>query len=495
MTMSKKRVLLIQPPLLQGEMSVDIIQEKYWDALTKTVERIYEEKGLYRRLLRAKGNFTGFHEPNIGLLYIAGVLKQHDCDVEYYDFNLLDAKIRNEQHRPISVSDIEHTLSQVRLEDLTMVGISPITVNFGWAMKIAGVLKRLNRNVVVVVGGVHVSFEYMSVLRDYNEVDVVVIGEGEETIVELAECLCQHNMQTANLEHIKGIAYRHDTDMLFTGERKRITDLDRLPYPLYELLPREYTENAILRVLTSRGCRNNCAFCVPSKMFREVVFRDPIRVVDEIQHLMREFGCRTFMVGDLNFLNHYEYSAAFCNELIRRDLDILWMCQSRTDLIDRDVARLMYRAGCVMVCLGVESADQSVLDRSGKGITTEMNLEALRTVKDAGLKVFTYWAFGLPGETHESAQKTIRMLRELLDQGLLDYTHCTLVVPYPGTPLFTNPEKYDLRIVSKDFDRYWLSCDYLGAGLPVAETRGLSIYEIYGYWQLALATVAGNLHK
>lgn len=488
-------IVFLQPPLLQSKMETDVVQEEYWKVIAESVRKIFIEKGLEEKLYKMKGNFTGFHEPNIGLLYIASILKRKGYDISYFDFHLMDAEIRNEVKRPIALRDMEETLKRCISAETKIVCMSPLTVNCSISLKLAAIIKGINQDTTIILGGPHVTFQYSDILKENPYVDVIVIGEGEDTITELTEVIFKEGLQPDKLQNIKGLAYKSSGEVVYTGKRGRIANLDDLPYPAYELLPEDYLENAILRVITSRGCNNNCSFCVPSKMFQKVIFRDPGKVIDEIEYLTKRFKTKTFMIGDLNFLNDYEYSKRFCQILRERKLDILWMCQSRTDLIDESVAKLMYEAGCVMVCLGIESADENVLDQSNKRITPEGSIGACRIAKDAGLKIFTYWAFGLPGETHDSAFRSIKLLRKLLKEKLIDYTHCTMVVPYPGTPLYNNPDKYGLKILSYDFDQYWLGCDYLGAGVPTVETKELTNWEIYGYWQLAMATVAGNMHR
>ncbi len=101
----------------------------------------------------------------------------------------------------------------------------------------------------------------------------------------------------------------------------------------------------------------------------------------------------------------------------------------------------------------------------------------------------------MQGETHDSAHSTVKILRYFIEQKLVDLTHCTVCVPYPGTDLYNHPEKYGIKILHNNYEHYWLNCDYMGTGLPVIETEELSRYEIYAYWQMALAVVAGNLNK
>ena len=501
--MQGKHILLVQPPLLKSEMDVDCIQKKYWQELTsrilqaliarKTETVAYEYKESYTHYDQ---NYTGFVEPNIGLLYIAAQLDEAGHEVRYCDLHLKDAEIRNEGNRPISIEDIENELNNQITEETVIVGISPLTVNYSWAAKIASIVKNINANAIVVLGGVHASFDYERILKEDQAVDVVVIGEGEETIVELAGALSMEGFSDKSLEGIRGIAYRGPRNAVrVTPQRDFIAYLDGLQYPKYDLLPETYQANSIRRVLTARGCNNSCSFCVPSAFFRGLRYRDPVKVVDEIEYFYNVQNCRVFMIGDLNYSSDIEHAGRVCRELIDRELDILWMCQSRVDLINPEIAELMEESGCVMVMLGIESAEQGLLDTSGKNIFVEQSLKACKMVKDAGMLLFTFWVFGLPGETHESAHRSIMLLREMLDKDLIDYTHCTVCVPYPGTRLHENPDDFGIRIVSDNFDDYWMGCDLYGAGPAVLETEELSSIEIYAYWQMALATVAGNINR
>lgn len=493
--MKRKSVVMIQPPLLQSCMDVDIIQRRYWEELEKSIRNIMIKKDLKKDLNEYDRNFTGFIEPNIGLLYVAASLKKAGYEIHYIDAHIKDAKLRNEEQRPIHIDDIKTELQKIPMEEMRLVAISPLTVNFGWAVKIAETVKRLNDKSVIVLGGVHASFDYENIISKYQCIDVVSVGEGEESMCEIAEALYGNGFQPDKLETIKGIAYRKENRMIYTGSRPFISNLDSLPYPAYELLPKEHLGNSLIRVIASRGCSNCCSFCVPSSFFNKLRFREPEKVVDEIEYYYNTYGWKTFMIGDLNFLSNYEYAKTFCNKIIERNMDIVWMCQSRVDLIDKEITQLMYEAGCIMVCLGIESAEQEILNNSNKGIVSDKCMEACKTVKESGINLFTFWVFGLPGETHDSAHSTIKLLRKLLDDKLVDYTHCTVCVPFPGTDLYANPEKYKIRILSYNSDEYWMGCDYLGAGLPVIETEWLSNYEIYAYWQMALAVVAGNLLK
>ncbi|WP_113673408.1 B12-binding domain-containing radical SAM protein [Vallitalea guaymasensis] len=484
-----KNVLLIQPPIFKSDLGVDVIQGAYWNKLDKKMNDIIIENKL-------DNGVNGYHaiEPNIGLLYVAACLNKCGYNLKYVDFSVVDNDVRDTQKRPINEEDIEKEIGQIPKDFLQFVAISCMTVNYKWAVKIAETIKNINSECVVVLGGVHGSFEYENILKSTKSIDIVSIGEGEETMVEIADMFFGYGMDLDKLSSIKSVAFRKgDGSICLTPKREFIQDLDTIPYPMYELIPKQITDDVMIRVITSRGCSNNCSFCVPSKIFNKLRFRKVKCVVDELEYYNKTHGWKLFMIGDLNFLSSYDYALDFCNEIIKRKLDIVWICQSRVDLVDENITKLMKKAGCILICLGIESADQDILDHTNKNTTVDKALNACKMVKNAGIRLYTYWVFGLPNETHDSAHATIKLLRRFLDEDVIDFTHCTMCTPFPGTELYKHPEENDITLLTNDYDDYWLGCDYLGAGLPVMETNELSRYEIYAYWQMALAVVAGNL--
>lgn len=485
-----KNILLIQPPLLKQEMDVDDIQKGYWNTLNTKMAHIGKENGLNIELGK-----NGFIEPNIGLFYIAAVLKRSGYNIEYVDAFVHDVQVRAEKKRPIHSDDIKGLLKELPNESIHIAAISALTVNIGWAIEIGKMLKEINEKIIVILGGAHASFEYQNILEHENCIDIISVGEGEEAILEIADLLYENEFTLENLDKVSGVAYKQGGAIHFTGARPYIEDLDSLPYPLYELLPKEVMDSLLVRVVTSRGCSNNCSFCIPSKMFHNLRFRNPVSVVDELEYYNHTYGWEVFMIGDLNFLSDYKYAKIFCNELIKRKLPIHWICQSRVDLIDEEITKLMHEAGCIMICLGIESAEPEILKNSNKNIELDRSIAACNIVKKANMSLYTYWVFGLPGETHDSAHATIKLLRRLIDEKLIDYTHCTVCVPFPGSELYRHPSEFKINILTNQFEDYWMGCDYLGAGLPVMETEELSNYEIYAYWMMALAVVAGNLLK
>jgi len=311
-------------------------------------------------------------------------------------------------------------------------------------------------------------------------------------MLDLLHCL----ESGSNPASIPGLALR-DTrtgKAIRTPPRPLLENLNALPLPAYHLVPNEIS--IVPRVISARGCIGNCAFCSPNQFFnKKIRYRDPMMVVDEIEWLKSQFGCTFFVLGDLTFMARPDYGAEICHEIIQRKLGISWWCQTRVDLITPERARLLKAAGCVQVALGIEGASQEQLDLSEKRITPSKALQACAAAKAAGLSVQSYWIVGLPGETVDTAMTTIKMMEYMLAEGMIDVTHISVLVPYPGTSLHAMPNEEGIRIVSHQYDQYLMNCDDFGAGLPVYETPTLSRYQIYALWQLALATAARHYRR
>jgi radical SAM superfamily enzyme YgiQ (UPF0313 family) len=346
-----------------------------------------------------------------------------------------------------------------------------------------------------MLGGVHPTFTDIETLKSSLDVDCVVRGEGEVTVVEVVNSV----INGKDLRDVRGITYRADGHIKRNENRPLIDDLDTIPYPAYDLLPPEAFP-FIPRVYSARGCIGQCAFCTPNKLFdRRIRTRDPVKVVDEIETLSERLRVKSFLFGDLTFMANPRHSVQVLEELVSRRLDVDFWCQTRADRVSAQNALLLKEAGCKKVGVGVETGSQKIIGDphvlAHKISSLEMAKEACRNVKKAGLSVQTYWMFGLPGETYESAFDTIRTIDAFFREDLTDMTHIAITVPYPGTSLYEDPEAYDVRIVTRDFSKYQMNADDLGCDLPVLETRALSRHEIYALWSMGLAVAAKHMRK
>lgn len=243
--------------------------------------------------------------------------------------------------------------------------------------------------------------------------------------------------ETCTLRHIKGLVWRDEGEVVLNPDRPFIRNLDDLPLPRHDLLPLEMYRAPLVRghyafVVTSRGCPGGCRFCIKHVSYgNSVRFRSPENIMAELEQLVG-LGVRdVHMYADL-FTVSREQVMGLCELILERGLQLRWTCNSRVDFVDPEMLRLMGRSGCWMISWGIESGSEEVLRRARKGITPEQVEQALRWAHDADIRNWGYFIIGLPGETEETIQETIRFSKRLP----LDLALFHIAAPYPGSPLF-----------------------------------------------------------
>jgi anaerobic magnesium-protoporphyrin IX monomethyl ester cyclase len=243
--------------------------------------------------------------------------------------------------------------------------------------------------------------------------------------------------KTCNLKSIKGLVWREGSEIVVNPDRPFIRHLDDLPLPRHDLLPLKTYRAPLVRgpyafVVTSRGCPGGCRFCIKHVSYgRSVRFRSPENILAELE-LLVSLGVRDIhMYADL-FTVSREHVVGLCELILKRGLRLRWTCNSRVDFVDPEMLRLMRQAGCWMSSWGIESGSEQVLRRVRKGITLEQVERALHWAREAGIRNWGYFIIGLPGETEETIQETIRFAKRLP----LDLALFHIAAPYPGSPLF-----------------------------------------------------------
>jgi anaerobic magnesium-protoporphyrin IX monomethyl ester cyclase len=242
---------------------------------------------------------------------------------------------------------------------------------------------------------------------------------------------------TCDLRRIKGLVWRDGSEIVVNPDRPFIRHLDDLPLPRHDLLPLEKYRAPLVRgpyafVVTSRGCPGGCRFCIKHVSYGgSVRFRSPENVLAEME-LLASLGVRSIhMYADL-FTVSREQVVGLCELILERGLRLRWTCNSRVDFVDPEMLRLMGRAGCWMISWGIESGSREVLRRARKGIELEQVERALQWSREAAIRNWGYFIIGLPGETEETIQETIRFAKRLP----LDLVLFHIAAPYPGSPLF-----------------------------------------------------------
>ncbi len=382
-------------------------------------------------LVHFRENYTP--APPMGILYIGTVLKEAGFEVRVIDsfpgFN-------------------EKNIEKIYDFRPELIGISVLTTGHQIAAKYTRILRERLPDALICWGGVHPTSIPNQILQN-EPVDFVVVGEGEQTMLEVCERLSEHSK--SSLEGIKGVIFKSNGKIIDNGERGFIEDLNSLPIPNRRLLEfppyswymsppgiiRGRFLNGITTFYTSRGCPYNCIFCCSHKTAgRKLRQRSVENVLEEIRYLKAEFDIKGLYFNDDTFALNRVWLRDFCQRLQQENYGLIWGCQSRANLLDRDVLQQMKSAGCVQVDIGCESGSNKILKNLKKGIEVKDILQAFCNAKDVGIETFATFILGNPGETTEDIYETEKVARRINSR-----VSFLLLVPYPGSELFEMAKK------------------------------------------------------
>ena len=371
---------------------------------------------------------VGFqNQGNLGLGYLAAVLRQSGFDVQVVDI----------EEKPAEIARIARELDPV------LIGFSLIFQFFiERYAALLDLLRATGLDCHFTMGGHFPSLSYEQTLELVPDLDSVVRFEGEATLLELVEALSAG----ADWREIHGLAYRDEAGkVIVTRPRALLEDLDQLPYPDREYEPETVLGRSILPILASRGCARTCSFCSIHTFYRAapgriVRTRKPAEVVREMSLLHEELGTTIFLFQDDDFplfgAVWRRWANQFVDELERTGLakKVIWKMNCRADAVDRDLFIRMRDAGLYLVYMGLESGNEEGLETLHKQITVQQNLKAVETLKSIDL-MFEYGFMLLdPSSTFESIRENIGFLRTILSDGCLPVTFCRML-PYDGTPI------------------------------------------------------------
>lgn len=375
----------------------------------------------------------------LGLAYLASYLRIHNQEVEIYDAEF--------------DRDIEAVLRKIKDTGPDIVGLSAYTANFLDVVKIAKKIKKLANPPIVVIGGAHIT-ALPSSIQKYPYFDFAVMGEGEETLLELVRKI---EKKGKNFEKIRGLVFCNGNKIISTPPRPFIRNLDCLPFPARDLLPPlssyrpspgMYKNLPMATMITSRGCPFKCLFCCRAVFGNTYRLRSPKNVVDEMEILVKSFGAREIKIYDDLFTLKEQRILEICKEILKRRLKISWSCSARADLITPRMLVALKKAGCWEIAYGIESGNQEVLNTIKKGLTLETIKKAVRLTQKLGIQVRGFFILGLPQDTEENMQQTIDFAKNLD----LSVANFYITMPFPGTELlaryleFGKVNKKDLKL-------------------------------------------------
>jgi radical SAM superfamily enzyme YgiQ (UPF0313 family) len=378
--------------------------------------------------------------PPIGLASLASYLNQRKIDsiiIDCFAHPRSDHLIRESllTRRPIAI------------------GLSCTTSTFLDGVRIAKIGKSILPNLRVIFGGPHVSALREKILEEFPVIDFLVVGEGEETLVELM------NEGFTTPSSVKGIVYRNlSGEAVFTGYRNRL-DLDSLPFPAYEKLfgfPKTYTlpifnypKSPNTSCISSRGCPYSCSYCDRSVFQRSFRFNSAEYLYEHLQYLRNRFKIHHVNFYDDLFTFNRKRVETLMELLIDRPIGITFNCAVRAEHVDKELLIRMKQAGCWMISLGIETGDELLLSRHRSNADLKRLAEAVYLIKEAGIRVKGLLMIGLPGESLETIQKTRKFAFSLP----LDDFNLSKFTPFPGSPIYSRISEYGV------FQEDWRNMD------------------------------------
>lgn len=381
---------------------------------------VFPPQSLDERYSRNLGDVGG-HLPPLGLLNMASVLER-----EGHEVKVLDCPVNQ-----YTISDVMSTISTFRPQ---VVGLAAITSLLHVTKELCDVIKNQWPETTIILGGPHPSVMPDEVAKE-TRADIIIAGEADAVIADV----------------MKDIPAAAAKRIIQAG---KVMNLDSLPFPArhlvdmdkYTSLPNTYKRDPhTIQVMTSRGCPFTCTFCHDAKgVFRQ---RSVENVIAELKELKAKYGITEVAFWDDILTLNKQWVYRLCDAMEKENLNLVWSCYSRLDLIDEPMLRAMKKAGCWNIFFGIESGTQSLLDNIKKKMTVEQMAEKVRLVKRVGIEIRGSFMIGLPGETPEMARKTIQFAIDLDP----DYAQFTITTPYPGTELWQTAEQFGTLDRKQDF--------------------------------------------
>ena len=378
--------------------------------------------------------------PPLGICYLSSILKKENYQVDIIDQAAMGF-------------NLTQIVKWIKKKDPDILGFSTLTASgSGISAALTSIeVKKWNPDIKIVFGNRHVNHNDYRILNKYPEIDICVRGEGEVTFMELVSAI-EKNL---SLKNIKGLTFRDNGKIKRNDERPLIKDLDAIPFPDRKALNIEYTGSVggiefapegFTSMTSSRGCPYQCAFCYGKRTigFRT---RSVENILEEILLLESE-GYKSINFVDDNFTVSKKRVIKLCRLMKKHKVDLDWLCEGRVNQVSDEVLREMQRANCRIVCYGIESANQRILDYYRKTITPSQSILAVKKTRKAKIPfILGSFIVGAPGETFSEVYNTLKFAQKLV----IDFPVFNLLGTMPGTDIWD--EMVEKNIL--DEDKYW----------------------------------------
>ena len=369
--------------------------------------------------------------PPLGILSLASMIRKYGYEVRVYDAH---------------AEGLGMTGVMAQIEDFEpdVVGITAMTVMISAAAEIAKAIKEYDKNIITILGGVHVTAEPIETLRRYPDFDYAVIGEGEVVFTEYLERI-RKGQQPAN---VQSLVWREGEKINVNPRRAFFKSLDEFPPPAFDLVPNLFNHYRLsvfgtkkfksVGLVTSRGCTGKCTFCDLGVVGRGYRANTAQYLISLMKDVYQKYGVTDFLFYDDLFVGSRPRLQEVCDIIIKDKLPFTWSCCARVDFIHKDMLALMKKAGCWMIEYGIESGCQRIIDSMRKNITKEKIREVINATYEAGIVTKGNFIFGNPGEDHWSIVESIDFACSIK----LNYAQHTFLQPLPGSELYETAGKY-----------------------------------------------------
>lgn len=401
---------------------------------------------------------TGIYPP-LGLLYIASALIKAGHDTSLIDLPAM--RTRN--------FDLEQYL---RKHKFTIVGFTTSTLLWPHTVKGIKYVRHVLPEAVIVLGGPHTCIFFEECMT-VQELDIAVIGEGEETMVELVRAIEENK----GLEIVKGIAYRKNSSVHYTGKRD-LSNINEIAFPARYLLKGNHYSSIMAgspftTMITSRGCPFKCHFCTQIYWQNKFRLRSAENVMMEIEELVKDYRIKEIMMYDETFLINKQRVMSIARDIIKNKLKFKWDIRTRIDTLNEEVLSAIREAGCYKVHVGIESGSDRILEKMNKNIDTQTIIKKIGLLKKYGFEILGYFMIGYSSETYDEIMQTIDLSLRLP----IDWAHYNITMPVPAVPLFDDAVKKGL--LKRDYWHEWTrSFGENCPGPPYFNDSGLSSLQL-----------------
>lgn len=364
----------------------------------------------------------------LGILYISAYLEEHGIENEVYD-----TTFSSKNHFQNYLLTCKPPVIALYVNLMTKLNVLQ-SIQF---------IKTHLPETKIVVGGPEVRYSAENFLK--HGADVVVIGEGEETMLELCQRVrSSPSAEIPELKDIAGIAFLKDGLFIQTPEREKVKSLDELPFPnrkkinlhLYLDAWKKYHGKNAISVSTMRGCPYTCKWCSRAVYGLSYRRRSAAKVAEELSMIKQEYNPDTLWFVDDVFTISHKWLREFRDEIKKKDAVIPYECITRADRLNEEVVQILKETGCFRVWIGAESGSQKVIDLMDRRVDVHKVRDMIRLTRQHGIEAGTFIMLGYPGETEEDIEETIHHLKESNP----DYFTITVAYPIKGTELFQEIE-------------------------------------------------------